>query len=224
MQEIKNTPPQTPKGPAWRAAEDYGIDMSLIEINLRMTPEQRLRANSRAAATAFALKKAMEGEVADLQGLVGRLVANEVDFVVVAGFAAAAYGVTHGTQEIRVCCDFSVDNLMKLQAALSGLHPVHRMPPAQPPLELTPETAADFKNLYLDTDYGQLDCLSSVEGVGDFAQVKRESVEVALSEGPCRILSLDALIRSKQAMNRPRDREAVLQLKAIRERLGDQSQ
>jgi len=160
----------------------------------------------------------------DLDRLIACLIETDVDFVVIGGNAAAAYGSTVRTQDVDVCCDFSVDNLMKLQAALSDLHPVHRMPPARPPLKLTPETAADFKNLYLDTDYGQLDCLSSVEGVGDFAQVKRESVEVALSEGPCRILSLDALIRSKQAMNRPRDREAVLQLKAIRERLGDQSQ
>ena len=215
---------QSAKGPAWRAAEDYGIDMSLIESNLRKTPAERIRANSLAAASALALKKAMDGEVADLQGLVGRLVANKVDFVVIEDFAAAAYGVIHGTQAIEVCCDFSPDNLMSLQAALADLHPVHRMPPARPPLELTPETVGDFKNLYLDTDDGQLDCLSFVDGVGDFEQAKQDSIEITLAEGSCRVLSLDALIRSKEAMNRPRDRQAVLQLKAIRERLDDQSQ
>ena len=29
-------------GPAWRAAADYGFDMSLIEASLKLTPEQRL--------------------------------------------------------------------------------------------------------------------------------------------------------------------------------------
>ena len=29
-------------GPAWRAAMEAGIDMSLIEDSLRLTPEQRL--------------------------------------------------------------------------------------------------------------------------------------------------------------------------------------
>lgn len=29
-------------GPAWRAAADYGFDMSLIEESLKLTPEQRL--------------------------------------------------------------------------------------------------------------------------------------------------------------------------------------
>jgi hypothetical protein len=29
-------------GPAWRAAVDYGFDMSLLEESLKLTPEQRL--------------------------------------------------------------------------------------------------------------------------------------------------------------------------------------
>ena len=29
-------------GPAWRAAAQFGFDMSLVESALRMTPEQRL--------------------------------------------------------------------------------------------------------------------------------------------------------------------------------------
>ncbi len=46
------------------------------------------------------------------------------------------------------------DNLMRLQGALSDLHPVHRMPPERPSLQLTPETAAEFRNLSLETDWG----------------------------------------------------------------------
>lgn len=37
-------------GPAWRAAHDSGLDMSLIEENLRITPWERLLANDRALA------------------------------------------------------------------------------------------------------------------------------------------------------------------------------
>lgn len=33
-------PPEA--GPAWRAAHSAGIDMSLVEDSLKMTPEQRL--------------------------------------------------------------------------------------------------------------------------------------------------------------------------------------
>ena len=94
---------------------------------------------------------------------------------------------------------------------------------ARPPLQLTPENAREFNDLHLDTDCGQLDCLSSVEGVGDFEAVKQSSVDITLPAGSCRILSIDALSRSKEAMGRPRDREAVLQLRAIRERRADES-
>ena len=35
-------------GPAWRAAYEYGFDMSLVEDALRMTPEQRLEQHQHA--------------------------------------------------------------------------------------------------------------------------------------------------------------------------------
>ncbi len=37
-------------GPAWRAAMELGMDMSLVEHNLRLTPWERLLANDRALA------------------------------------------------------------------------------------------------------------------------------------------------------------------------------
>jgi hypothetical protein len=37
-------------GPAWRAAHAMGIDMSLIEENLKRSPWERLLANDRALA------------------------------------------------------------------------------------------------------------------------------------------------------------------------------
>lgn len=52
----KNEPPLT----AWQIAEHEGIDMSLLEITLAMTPEERIRAHERALATAQALRQAME--------------------------------------------------------------------------------------------------------------------------------------------------------------------
>jgi len=156
--------------------------------------------------------------MANFENLLARLIEQQVEFVVVGGFAATAYGSTLLTQDLDICLRFSTDNLMRLQEALADLHPVHRMAPRRLPLRLTPETCRDLKNLYLDTDLGQLDCLGTIQGVGDFEQVKEHSVEIPLAAGLCRILDLDALIRSKEAMGRPRGRESALQLKAIRDR------
>ena len=138
--------------------------------------------------------------------------------MVVGGFAAVAHGVTLLTQDIDVCCPVTADNLMRLQAALADLHPVHRMPPERPPLRLTPETATEFRNLYLETDWGQLDCLGEILGVGDYDRVLAQSLEIQLAGGPCRILSIEALVQAKQAMGRDKDRETIVQLRAIQER------
>jgi len=49
------------RGPAWKAAEAYGFDMSIIESNLLRTPAERMRVHSRALAAALELRKAMRG-------------------------------------------------------------------------------------------------------------------------------------------------------------------
>jgi hypothetical protein len=151
--------------------------------------------------------------------LLKRLYQTDVSFVLVGGFAAATYGCTLFTQDIDVCCDFSPDNLLRLQKALDGLHPVHRMTPNRKPLELTLENATGLKNLYIDTDLGTLDCLSFVEGVGDFGQALKASRKIETDGLTLNILTIDALIEAKEAMRRPRDRQAVIQLKAIREQM-----
>jgi len=151
----------------------------------------------------------------DPDALLTRLVEHEVEFVVIGGFAAVAYGVTLITRDIDVCCPFSVENLMRLQQALDDLRPVHRMTPDKLPIKLSPESCRSLKNLYIGTDLGQLDCLSFVDGVGDYDAVREESIEIDVGGGTCRILSIDALIRAKKAVGGRRDLEAVIQLEAI---------
>jgi len=115
-----------------------------------------------------------------------------------------------------LCCDFSQENLLALQKAVSNLHPVHRMTPGRKRLNLTDQTCSQFKNLYLDTDIGQLDCLSFIDGLGDYQEVKQASELIKIKHVRLRILSLDGLIKAKKAMNRPRDRQAIFELEAIK--------
>ena len=148
--------------------------------------------------------------------LLERLVKAGVDFIIVGGFAGVVYGCTYITQDIDICCDFSSDNLLLLQKALSDVHPVHRQTANRKKLELTEETCRQFKNLYLDTDIGQLDCLSFIDGLGDYEKVKQASELIKVEDVQLRVLNLDALIKAKKAMNRPRDKDALLQLEAIK--------
>jgi hypothetical protein len=153
----------------------------------------------------------------NLSELVRRLIAAEVEFVLVGGFAAVAHGVTLVTRDVDICCRFTAANLMRIQKAFADLHPVHRSRPDLP-LDLTPEQRASLKNLYVRTDLGVVDCLGEVLGLGGFDQVAQRAVEVDVPGGKCRVLDLEALIRAKEAMARDHDRITVRQLKEIQKR------
>ena len=152
----------------------------------------------------------------DFRDLLTRLIETQVDFVLVGGFAGVVHGCSCVTQDIDICCDFSPENLLALQQAVSDLHPVHRMTPGRKRLNLTEQTCSQFKNLYLDTDIGQLDCLSFIDGLGDYQTVKQASELIKIKDLPLRILSLGGLIKAKKAMNRPRDRQVIFELEAIK--------
>jgi hypothetical protein len=159
-----------------------------------------------------------------LESLLNRLIESSLEYVVVGGFAALAHGVTLLTQDIDICMPFSRENLLRLQDALNGLHPVHRITPQRLPFELTDRNIADFKNIYLDTDYGTLDCLGEIKGLGDYAAVLPLSEQLAIGGKTCRVLGIEGLILAKQATGRTHDRMTILQLRAIQARRRDTTQ
>ena len=144
------------------------------------------------------------------------LIDHDVDFILVGGLAAAAYGSPQVTQDIDICIDLDVDNLNKLKQAVSALHPVHRMHPKKPSFNETGKALESLKNVYLHTDSGQLDCLGDIKGLGSYNQVFGQSIEILLHGKKCRILTLDSLIIAKTAMARPKDKEAVVILQTIK--------
>jgi len=156
--------------------------------------------------------------MADLELLIQRLLDHQVEFVLVGGMAAVAHGVTLVTRDVDVCCRFEFENLQRLHRAIVDLNPVHRATTQRLPWKLTPDFWASLKNLYLSTDAGTLDCLSRIEGLGDFGEVMRWAIPVRLWGRTCHILSIDGLIKSKQALSRTQDKLAILQLQAIKER------
>jgi hypothetical protein len=109
-------------------------------------------------------------------------------------------------------------NLVRRQRAVAGLHPVHRLTPQRLPLNLTRQNRAGLKNLCLETDCGIVDCLDEVLGVGNYDAVRKASVPVTLPFGRCGMFGPGALIKAKEAMDRPPDHETVLQLRAIKQR------
>lgn len=69
-----------------------------------------------------------------------------------------------------------------------------------------------WKNIYLDTSAGVLDCLGDIKGLGGFAECSGRSLEVDLGGFSIRVLTREALIEAKKAMGRPKDLLTVAQL------------
>lgn len=156
--------------------------------------------------------------VQDDKALLQRLQQHGVDFVIIGGVCGVMHGVSLVTIDLDVCCRFSTDNLYRILEAFRDLHPYHRLAANKLPFELTDELCSRLKELYLQTDWGTLNCLGEVAGIGTYDAVLERSVVFKLSYGKFRTLSLDAAIASKEAVGRPRDLEAARQLRAIRER------
>ena len=57
-------PPEA--GPAWRAACDYGLDMSLVETALELTPEQRLEEHQHALDLLLEIEASRQRNASDL--------------------------------------------------------------------------------------------------------------------------------------------------------------
>jgi hypothetical protein len=151
--------------------------------------------------------------------LTDRLAEHRIEFVVGGGLAVMMHGSAMQTQDVDIACAMDRKNLHLLVNALEDLHPVHRMTPQRIPFTREQVDEGNLKNLYLSTDWGQLDCLGEIKGIGDYAACLSRSVGVRIGDLEIRVLDLDAMIDAKRAMKRPRDLHAVLELEAIREKL-----
>jgi hypothetical protein len=81
-----------------------------------------------------------------------------------------------------------------------------------------PTDLKGINNIYLETDLGVLDILSQTQPAGSFAEIKSRSFEMPLYGRKCRVISIDDLIRVKEAMNRPKDLQAVRELMLIKQK------
>lgn len=154
----------------------------------------------------------------DLNRLIQRLCDADIEFVIVGGFAAMLHGSSLVTRDLDVCAVLTAENVRKLRDSFRELHPVHRLTPQLLSFLDNPDPGIEVRNLYLRTDIGPLDVLTSILGVGDFERVHKHSAEIELFGRRCRVISLDDLIRAKEALGREKDLLAVKELRGIQEK------
>lgn len=110
--------------------------------------------------------------------LLERLADAGLEFVIVGGFAAVTHGSAYLTRDVDICEMLTPENLEKLRRALADWNPRHRMLPQRLSFLEHPPEGESIQNLYLQTDRGVIDVLSSVLGVGDFARLQQSAETV----------------------------------------------
>jgi hypothetical protein len=152
-----------------------------------------------------------------LIGTVRGLIDASIRFVVVGGFAAAAHGSAHLTDDLDVCYDAAADNVERLARLLADWRAYPRGIEPGLPFIMDAQTLRLAPVLTLTTSQGLLDVMDVVKGVGDYAKCLAASEETAVGDVRFRLLTLPALIRAKRAAGRPKDLEHLVELEAIAE-------
>jgi predicted nucleotidyltransferase len=147
--------------------------------------------------------------------LLQRLSDAELDFVIVGAYAAVSHGSSYLTRDVDICAVLTEENIAKLRRALADWNPKHRMTPQRLSFLLYPPSGQPVNNLYLQTDMGVIDIISSVLGVGDFARLRSQAESLEVDGRQYHVISLDDLITAKEAMGREKDLLAAKELRAI---------
>jgi transcriptional regulator with XRE-family HTH domain len=208
---------------------DSGIDLSLNEGNLRLSPAGRLRrglqfadmvrrnrgGENPSAATRRYMAKTDLGEGLELHPLLGALVRHGVDFIVVGGVAGWVYGSAYPTYDLDVAYSRDRGNLQRLAAALADLRARWRGGPPDLPIQLDAAMLHNGANFTFDTPFGRFDVLGELSGVRDYEELRREARIESYEGLDIRVASIDHLIAMKRAANRIKDRLMIQEYKEI---------
>lgn len=158
--------------------------------------------------------------------MLAALEAEGAAFIVIGGTAAAINGANHVTFDLDITPERDVENLDRIAAALKSINArVHGIPPdAEKSFILDGKTLAAGSAWKFITDHGELDISLDPDGTHGFKDLQRGAVKVDVYGLEILVASLEDVIRSKEAANRPRDRAVLpdlrrtLELKRERER------
>jgi hypothetical protein len=154
--------------------------------------------------------------VSGVEQLLKTLADCEAKFIVVGAYAAIAQGSTLRTDDLDICYQRTPQNYKRITRALAPFKPRLRDIPDGLKAPFDEQALAQGTNFTLTTDLGNLDLLGEMSGVGGYAQIIGDAKTLNLGGTVCKVASLDTLIRSKEAADRPKDRATLPELKALR--------
>jgi len=145
------------------------------------------------------------------------LVDGGVEFIVIGGWSAIIHGSSFTTNDLDIFFPRNPDNLHRLVGALAPFHPRPRDFPAELPFLWEEATLRNGTVFTMTTDFGIVDLLAEVTGLGSFEEVKATAVAVDAFGRRVLTLDLSSLIRAKRAAGREKDLRALPELESLLE-------
>ncbi|MFM1838574.1 MAG: hypothetical protein RLZZ327_1448 [Actinomycetota bacterium] len=150
------------------------------------------------------------------------LLEEDVEFVVIGGFAAVVRGSSLPTKDIDVVPSRVRLNLDRLGKALTRMNAKIRISGEPVPTKIDGGFLANMPHmLNLVTDFGEMDLTFAPAGsAGDFNGWRQGATAEEIEEGlTVLVASLDDIIDSKRAANRPKDQMALPYLESLRDEI-----
>jgi len=148
------------------------------------------------------------------------LARHEVRYVLIGALGARLHGSPDLTEDADITPELKKQNLGRLAAALKQMNAKLRVPGLDYGVDFPlDESSFDQGSTWtFTTDYGPVDVVLYPDGTGGFADLSRNAVAYKVFNVEVNVASLSDIIRSKEAANRPKDREAVKKLREIQAR------
>lgn len=145
---------------------------------------------------------------ADLSALLEGLCEAGIEFIVVGGLAAVIQGAPVTTFDLDIVHRQTETNVQKLLGFLTSIHSYLRRPDDR----IIEPMAEDLKtkgHLLLNTRYGPLDVLGSIEKGQGFEELIAKSTEIDFHGYKVGVLNLETILELKRGSKDPRDQQRL---------------
>ena len=161
--------------------------------------------------------------VVDLAQIIPPLVRAKIDFILIGGMAAILHGSARVTVDVDLVYSRADENIERLAAALEPHRPYLRDAPSNLPFAWNAKTIRHGLNFTLSTALGDLDLFGEVAGAETYSDLLPHSFDVEAFGVRFKCIDLPTLIRIKEAAGRPKDREAIGELRVLLEETENKS-
>jgi hypothetical protein len=144
-----------------------------------------------------------------------------VRYVLIGGLAAVLHGSPLPTLDVDICPSPEQPNLERLAAALQEMDARLRTPDTPEGVRFPCDAGflGNMQLLNLVTRFGDLDLALRPSGTEGFSDLSRRAVAVNVRGLRVAVASLEDVIRSKEAANRPKDQRALPVLRQLQEEI-----